>query len=231
MAKKKPRRDEINEKIRDLRKKIEENRDLIASSEKLIADITAMLDNGFTSNRKDYRIDILQANRLRAVRRKRFAVKSINKSLVLIAELEQILIGLSVSEDSGPQESKDGKETEWYLDSDGRRRKKEIEPGWRWVKGYENRYAWSTTGFVGVLKKSEFASYWVMNVIKAMGGKRHGAFNLNVAGVTERKAFSTITEESKDNPVIARFTEGSRGDAQMVGIEGEDGRVICRFRN
>lgn len=98
-----------------------------------------------------------------------------------------------------------------------------LEPGWRWIRGFENRYVWSTDGRVGTLKKNLLGDNWTLRLLKPVA---RGFFKLSIGNrVTIRKSFTMLAAESVDNPLLLKFSD--EGLFTAVTLNGQ--KVIIRL--
>jgi len=100
----------------------------------------------------------------------------------------------------------------------------DLEPGWRHVKGHEHRFVWDNRGRVGILTKNVLGSMWT---IRLLAPCKRGVFQLSIGGGDYvRLSFSTIAQDSKSEPLVARNIDFG-GLWSMDAVMVEDGaRVV-----
>ena len=104
-----------------------------------------------------------------------------------------------------------------------------LEPGWRRVKGHDERFIWDNQGRVGILTQNAFGTIWT---IRLLAPCKRGVFQLSIGGGDYvRLAFSTIAQDSKSEPVVARNSVSASRidwDAVMVEDGARGARVVIR---
>lgn len=90
-----------------------------------------------------------------------------------------------------------------------------VQPGWRWVTGFEEKYVWDERGRVASVKRNYVGDGWVLRILR---GVKRGLYALTIeGGDTVTRSFSRIVQDGIEGAVVFSHLDHRPLSAVKVG--------------